>query len=88
MCIRDQMHSNSLHYVYDVFAGNTNSLLYVIITGSFPIIFGSQSKDFNQNLVVIQMEIVSLHTDNKFVEPANESPLTSLGRAVNLAKNS
>ena len=34
------------------------------------------------------MEIVSLHTDNKFVEPANESPLTSLGRAVSLAKNS
>ena len=88
MCFRGQMHSNPLHYVYDVFAGNTNSLLYVIITGSFPIIFGSQSKDFNQNLVVIQMEIVSLHTDNKFVEPANESPLTSLGRAVNLAKNS
>ena len=88
MCFRGQMHSNPLHYVYDVFAGNTNSLLYVIITGSFLIIFGSQSKDFNQNLAVIQKEFVSLHTDNMFVKPASESPLTSLDRAVYLAKNS
>ena len=29
-----------------------------------------------------------MRIDNKFVEPANESPLTSLDRAVNLAKNS
>jgi hypothetical protein len=34
------------------------------------------------------MEIVSLHTDNKFVELTNESPLTSSDRAVSLAKNS
>lgn len=32
------------------------------------------------------MEIVSLHTDNKFVEPANESPLTVSDRLVYLAK--
>ena len=34
------------------------------------------------------MEIVSLHTDNKFVEPAYESPLIVSDRAVYLAKNS
>ncbi len=34
------------------------------------------------------MEIVSLHTDNKFVQPANESPLIASDRAVYLAKNS
>ena len=29
-----------------------------------------------------------MHKERKFVEPANESPLTSSDRAVNLAKNS
>ena len=50
--------------------------------------FWEPKQDFNQNLVVIQMEIVSLHTDNKFVEPAYESPLIVSDRAVYLAKNS
>ena len=29
-----------------------------------------------------------MRIENMFIQPANESPLTSLDRAVNLAKNS
>jgi len=65
------------------------TFLDIIIHKRFVLDFwGNRSKDFNQNLALIQKEFVSLHIDNMFVEPASESPLTASDRAVYLAKNS
>ena len=43
---------------------------------------------FCQNSCIFALAKKQMRTGNKFVEPAKESPLTSLDRAVNLAKNS